>query len=827
MILVAHAMTRDRAARLTTVVGVLALAALGLAKPGAILAGGAAWLAFLFFACSGWGWLVTRALRVDDPDFGLRTVWGAAGYIAASGLLVAVGACSRPVILALLALGAAGFAWREWVTPAPLWQLARDAARSARARPFVAFAAIVIGALVLAQLAGAVVRLDRSPWDDDIAYTPLAKRLLDTGNLVEPFSFRRLAAYGGQIALEALAGARGTLSNVHLVDHGLCFGLVMLLIIGYARELGRVAPMWLGVVALVVVALPDSSANTASYWSGAAVFFALYRSVVRGELAAAALVGAAACTLRQTYIPVVVLFFVLAAWRSRRSWPRVAAVGAAALIPWCLAAFLSSRTFLFPFWQGTWNHGLSLQPSGWTWVDELSLLFSALIDAQPIVVALLVVPLVAFCDDDRPARPLHALLFASVVGFLLMVHSFADADTSSLWRYAFGYALPVLVAFALEVGVEVEPPGARLPPIGRWALLATLLVQLAWSRGPVAKQMTATGHDLREAIAIGGRGDPNARAEARRYAAMQAAVPAGERLLVMVDDAAFLDFARNPIANLDTPGYASPGLQLPAFAGAEALRSYLLDEGYRYVAFVRSERSRYVFRREFWVWRLFNGTEFFQAMSAYMIDAIDALAQLAATAKVLYDDDGLVVLDLDGQHSPAPRVAAADEPERRDAFVRDLAHREHLEREWALSTRRGLVFADGFSGLTFAQADDDARWYDFIVHDPKPTRGVPVRWMQRRVHLRVRGDGRMHLVMRGHFNLHALYTRPRLDVSLDGELLASVAVGADGVFAIDLDVLPPHGWGDLYVVLDSASQPERDVRDLRLAGLEEVVWEPR
>src|SRR5215831_7261605 len=117
-------MTTDRAARLTTIFVVLALAAIGLVRPSGLLSGGAAWVAFLLFACSGWGWLVARALRVDEPDFGLRAVWGIAGYIAVAGVLVAVGACSRPVILALLAVGATGFAWREWVTPAPIWLLA-------------------------------------------------------------------------------------------------------------------------------------------------------------------------------------------------------------------------------------------------------------------------------------------------------------------------------------------------------------------------------------------------------------------------------------------------------------------------------------------------------------------------------------------------------------------------------------------------------------------------------------------------------------------------------------------------------------------------------
>src|SRR6185436_10132411 len=108
------------------------------------------------------------------------------------------------------------------------------------------------------------------------------------------------------------------------------------------------------------------------------------------------------------------------------------------------------------------------------------------------------------------------------------------------------------------------------------------------------------------------------RAEAQRHAAMQAAIPAGARVAVLLDDPAFLDFTRNEIANLDTPGFASPETdvgQMPAFRGAEALRNYLVDAGYPYIAFVRSERSRYFHRRKFWVWRLFNDGELYAIMS--------------------------------------------------------------------------------------------------------------------------------------------------------------------------------------------------------------------
>ena len=48
-------------------------------------------------------------------------------------------------------------------------------------------------------------------------------------------------------------------------------------------------------------------------------------------------------------------------------------------------------------------------------------------------------------------------------------------------------------------------------------------------------------------------------------------------------------------------------------------------------------------------------------------------------------------------------------------------------------------------------------------------------------------------------------------------------------FTIDLAVPRASitGWSDLYVVFNAIGQPERDVKDLRLARLEGVTWEPR
>lgn len=856
----------DITLRVATILVVLALGAIGFALPTSVLRGGTAWLAFLFFVLSGWGYVVVRIRQVADPDFGLRAAWGAAGYLVVAGVLIAAGLFARPQILGLIGLGAAGFTWRELATPAPTWHRARDGLRMLRDRPGVSLLVLALGALALFQMLGAVAALDRNPWDDDLAYTPMIKRLLDAGDLVEPFSFRRMGAYGGQLALGALAGARGTLANVHLVDKALFFGIALLVVLGKAHE-RRVQPIWAVLIVLVLLLLPDTSINTAAQWTGVTMFLALYRAVSRDHWSLVGLVGVAACTLRQNYIAVVVLFVGLVlvqrllatrrttSWREalqieRARWQRVASVALLAIAGWWLAAFLSSRTFLFPYVSGTWNHDLSLRPSGLTWAGELADLMWAAIDTSPIVVVPVLFALLACTDDDRLGRPLRSLFVAIVLGFGLLVHSFAGTHPDHLWRYAFGFAIALTAIFVVEVGAEHER-SAKLAPLGRWLLLATLALQLLLERRAVPERLRAIAADLREAAAIDRRGDPTAHLERYRHAAMQAAIPPGEAVAVLLDDPAFLDFKRNRIANLDTPGFASPALdggeQLPSFQGAEALRAYLLEAGYPYVAFVRSERSRYFHRRNFWVWRLFNDIELFQIMSAYSIDMIESLTELATTSTLFYDEDGLVVLDLTAPLRPASRrERTGPEPARRGAFVRELAQREGLRDVWALASREDLLFEDGVGPLEFVDPRlPAARWYEVgpgvAAPPPDPSadpdgavramRGKPIRALHRRVHLRVRasliGAGDMRFTVRAHIALGRVYTRPRMDVSLDGALLASAIADDNGAYTVDVRVPRAQlgeDWCDLYLVFNSVADVNPSVREVRTAVLESVEW---
>ena len=63
-------------------------------------------------------------------------------------------------------------------------------------------------------------------------------------------------------------------------------------------------------------------------------------------------------------------------------------------------------------------------------------------------------------------------------------------------------------------------------------------------------------------------------------------------------------------------------------------------------------------------------------------------------------------------------------------------------------------------------------------------------------------------------------------VTLDGDELGEAVAGPDGRFAIDAKVTGDGDWHDLYLAFSSIGEPERDLRDLRMARLEAFEWEP-
>lgn len=864
----------------------LACAALGLGSPHSA-AGGLAWALAALTALLGWGAAVRRALRLASsvgPGPGLALcellALGAAAWIAAGGLLLAVGVATRLPLLALALVGVALGAW-ELATAAP-----RPAARSPEARMGrAALTALFVGYAALVLLGSLVSR--GNPFDDHVAYTPLLRRLLDAGNLLEPFSYRRISAYGGQTILQALLAARGNLESTDLLDRGV-FHLVSLLGLVGLLQRRRFHAAVGAVLIFFAISLQEMSINSASGWTGVALFLAAYALAAREDLAPARRLPlvfaccAAACTLRQNFLlpaglfAACLLFAQLAAtakagrgdrrsrWRGALSADRTAglaaiAAAAAILLPYAFATWRSSGSFLYPVLLGNMSPHAPVAPLGITAIEKLSLIAQYSLSAEPIRIWWVLLPVMLVAKDPRPTQPWRWFLVASAVGFLYLVQGFLVSDATTLWRYAFGYLTPLALVLVVEVGDRfalggradasdadaddaTEPFRLHLPRLGGFLLWLALLVQLLSSRETLLPRLAELGRNASAALQLGA---DRHRGVARSYAAMQQALPAGAKVAILLDDPYYLDYARNDFQNLDLPGFAAPQ-PLPAFTEPERWRRYFLDHGLRYLAFVDGNRSTYLYRRADWLRRLFLESELWRFMAAHIIDAGDTFLALAATSKVLYVDreQGLYALDLASELGAAASAAsaasgAADEPEpaRMDRFVRRLSERDLGNDAWRLVSRRDVIFlpdGDGPSGLRAAAPSPVRDGADDLLSAlfGTPPREPPHRWLGDRTHLRIYraspsptgassdgGDQRLRLAL--WVDVRRLATTPKLSLIVDGAVVGEAVPDAAG--DVRFDVTPRcAGWCDVYVVSSALGDfwldPERN-RALKLTSL--------
>lgn len=647
------------AVRLLSAFFVTSPAVIGALLPHSIVLGGCAWAVAVLFSLSGWGTVVSKAFKIRVPDFGLRACWGAGLYLTLAGALLMAQRCNITAVRVLFALGLVAECARYVLSEQSILHEIGTRLRTIRKDPTLAGLLVVFGTLIVFQFVAGVAELDRNPWDDDIAYTPFLKRLLDVGNMNEPFSFRRLSAYGGQTVLQALIAARGNTASVNALDHSICFTLVLALVWGYGRRC-RTEPVWVALIYLMLLLAPPLSINTASYWSGVAFIFATYRTLVeleqRRELLILGLIAGATCTLRQNYLPAVSLFIgltLLFKLRARnttltntlRDGALIGAGTLTVLLPFAIAAFQSNKTFLYPFIPGTWNTGIKLTPTALSWLQELQFFIWCFVEPYGIVVVAPLFCALLFTIDTRANRPITALLIASILAFILLVHSFTSSDPGNLWRYAFGYSVTLTLALCLETGASSILKPLKQHRYVTWLILAAIIYQTGYTRYSLPRQFRIATENIANAFALNDGKEPSRKPAL--YRELQQSIPANASAAILLDEPFHLDFKRNNLYLLDTPGWSGLRPGYPSFEGPERVRNYFIQHNIRYLIFVHYDYSSYFYRRQFWIWRLYTDAEVFRIMAAYILNAVETYAELATRYRVVFVKEGHYVIDLE------------------------------------------------------------------------------------------------------------------------------------------------------------------------------------
>ncbi len=617
----------------------------------------------------GWGILaggIAGVARGERPDWGLSAGWGMALVLAAGGVLSLAGAAVPGALFAMVLAGAAVHLVAVFKGPVPF-----------RGLRGVAGLLIVLVALpLLARYAAMVSYQAMSCGDDEIAYFTFVSRLLQTGTLIEPFSIRRLAGYGGQTFLQSLVVAAGSENNAYLVDRGIGVIVSFGLVIGYFRRRRTFRPVHYAVGLLLTIVLPFPLMNSASHITGLVMFLTLFRTLngVPGEgvpgdgvprpaetspryLWLIGLVLAGASSLRAHFLVAasvtVAVYWLLCllADRSRRAryLTSLGHVGLSALVflaPWMALLQRSSGSVLYPLFHGNHRPEFEAYSAPLDFSEHLEFFSGFFSDTG---VALFFAPLLVYAFR-RGERAGLALYIGALVTAAAVVVKFTLSDVENIHRYIAPFLsaafissiIAVLGDFPRDARAKTEAKaevgaGKRRPPFaGDLILWGMAVVFIPFF---IAKDVNRLADHWGRAV-IG----PEARAA---YGRMQSAIPEKERFLAIVDHPFALDYRRNPVLNVDVPGAVSPDPGMPFFKGPGPLKDYLLGQSIPYIVFRDfSMAGGCLYRRDMWEFYGGGANAMWRWLSKYYLDLMDNVEALAGSEKTIYRKGGLSVMRL-------------------------------------------------------------------------------------------------------------------------------------------------------------------------------------
>ena len=643
----------------------------------------------------GWGRLVSFTLFGSSAsDWPFQATWGLCLLAVIGGLLNALGWVSATANTALLVAGIALL----FILRSPRGESQSLHSFHALNRvDLVAFACLAVASMITIILS--LFPLIWDPQDDSVAYACFPRKMLETGSLIEPFSFRRIVCFGGYQYLQTLAYPFLSHGALLLFDGGIATSLVAATLACFARR--RLALPWpLACLAgLAFLAHPLLRANLAPV----AIFSLLSLSLLESfeltserpampTLRRAALLAlsiAGLLSLRANALAIagsLVLFLVLAERKvcSRTSSVRaklgllaVAAIlSGVLLVPWSLALYRSSGTFFFPLFKGNYNSAISMSVP-LDGASFLRLLADCSLHSGLHILVLLIVVGVAFRAMPRAVVCYSA---AAILTALAIVFAFNLADLGALHRY---YSPFTSVAFILVVAAWLAFSLPRLLQSAAWCRardFCSKIVQylesrtarwsvglalgLAAAAGSVGLLIKVTGgvdwsrqrdwRTLSLERSLEGRSSRSYIAQltyAGGYQAALATIPKGARVLAEVDAPFLLDYRHHDILLIDDIAVVSPPPRFPINGRSEELAGYLRGQAIDYVMYVKPtlpwrESMTGGYNRNWWEFMKDTKDPNCRLRAPNYAWFFGAMGEIAERYQCLYDSSDAVVVSL-------------------------------------------------------------------------------------------------------------------------------------------------------------------------------------
>lgn len=575
------------------------------------------WSLFIFASFLGYGETLRRALKrseFEDLGWGLTAAWGMAVTLAIGGLLMAFKLAIAPILTAVIVLGAA-LAVLHGVTRFMAGKFSLSSIR-------ISLADLVLYLLAAIAFASSIAWPNHiDPNDDLICYLMLPEKLLCTGTLIEPFSFQRAGTFGGQAILQALVMIVGAERNGHVPDRGIAMIMMFGMLVHATRGLrGQQAIVrFLLLFAFWFVPVPRISTNGAM--TGGCLILGMLETMQRAFspntrrwslFVPAGLLLAGACSIRPTFT--VIAGFILAAlalrdiWTARRSGATLLSVtqpyltigitAFAILIPFMVTLYASNGTPMVPPISGY----VSKAYQTYSFEDPIRNLFGILtFFTAPEAIAMLALLAVAALYPVKQGT--SAIVWGLMLATGLILHRFSALAFLDQYRYLYPVLVPLalwFIAALLKKSADQDSADCisgpiRMPvAVSAAALLVFMVVNANQGGKELGEQFKGLPDQMHEVKPFF---DPSLK---KAYTDIQGLVPAGEKILTMVDASYLLDYKRNPMVSINAVGGSSPPPGLPFEQGPDALAKYLKGLGIRYVIAVDFNNAVLLYTRKLW-----------------------------------------------------------------------------------------------------------------------------------------------------------------------------------------------------------------------------------
>jgi hypothetical protein len=597
----------------------------------------------------GWGQAVSAAIFGQARgDWPFQAVWGTSLLMVFGGVLNMLGLVSvtSNEVLIFMGLGL-------WC----LFSIKRgriaDLCQAVRSSPERVILFAFLGLLTLTGLTRSLIPYAWNAIDDSVAYAAFPVKMLETGALIEPFSWRRLSGFGGYSYLHSIVLTFLPIRCLYFLDMGIMTALTRFAITYYTKT--RLQASWLvaGAAGIIFMGVDDmprinlSPTATLVFLSIGLLetvqlaFDAPLASVKRAWLVA--LVAAGFASVRVTAIGFEGMFMLLlvmvdgGAWRERLTrWGAVAVLTSLLLVPWAISLYQSSHTPLWPLLDG--NFCRDVPTSGHLAMrDILPFIWQNISCFELNAPLILVLSCAAVGTLSKWNGCLAFGAFFTAVSVMLTSNGMCLPSEFS--RYYAPYTMPAFIIAG--VGVLADT-GRKLPSP---TLRARFILGLGLCGCAAGFFFTSKDYTV---IRIGLAWFTRQAVQPfpQPYAKALATIPPGARVLAEVDDAYLLDYRRHEIFNIDEVGMASPGAGLPVHRDADQLVQYLSRLSIEYIIFVRPAKAVDLYNRDAEKRNLSGGMIWVKSIAPNYLWFFDTVETLARTYPKLFEDDASVVIHL-------------------------------------------------------------------------------------------------------------------------------------------------------------------------------------